>query len=101
VMNENILHANYFKQTELIPRLTSNLAHTVGDVLKKGVERGVFIRDPDPIQLWLTIFALCWVHLANKYTMSWTLQMDLTDPDWLDERKRHVIDFVMSYLCRP
>jgi AcrR family transcriptional regulator len=101
VMNENILHARYFKRTELIPRLTTDLSHSVRQVLEKGVARSVFVRNPDPLQLWLTIFSLCWVHLSNKYTMSWTLQIDLTDPDWLEERKKHVIEVVMAFLCRP
>jgi hypothetical protein len=31
--------------------------------------------------------------------MSWTLQIDLTDPDWLEMRRKHVVDVVLSYLC--
>jgi AcrR family transcriptional regulator len=100
VMNENILHARYFKQTELIPRLTTDLFQSVRQVLKKGADKGVFVRDADPVQVWLTIFSLCWVHLSNKYTMSWTLQMDLTDHQWLEERKQHVVEVIMSYLCK-
>lgn len=101
VMNENILRAQFLKQSELVPAMTSRLSSSVSTMLKKGVEAGVFIRNPDPTQLWLTIFALCWVHLANKYTMSWTLQVDLTDADWLEARRRHVVDVVLSYLCGP
>lgn len=101
VMNENILRAQFLKQSDLVPTMTSRLSNSVRTMLKKGVESGVFIRNPDPTQLWLTIFALCWVHLANKYTMSWTLQVDLTDTDWLEARRRHVVDVVLSYLCGP
>lgn len=101
VMNENILRAQFLKQSELVPAMTSKLSNSVSAMLKKGVESGVFIRNPDPTQLWLTIFSLCWVHLANKYTMSWTLQIDLTDADWLEARRKHVVDVVLSYLCGP
>ncbi|GAA4127306.1 TetR/AcrR family transcriptional regulator [Aminobacter aganoensis] len=101
VMNENILRAQFLKQSELVPTMTSRLSSSVSTMLKKGVESGVFIRNPDPTQLWLTIFALCWVHLANKHTMSWTLQVDLTDADWLEARRQHVVDVVLSYLCGP
>ena len=99
VMNENILRAHYLKQSELVPALTSKLSSSVRAMLKKGVEAGVFVRNPDPTQLWLTIFALCWVHLANRYTMSWTLQTDLAEPDWLEARRKHVVEVVLSYLC--
>jgi AcrR family transcriptional regulator len=101
VMNENILHAAYLKKSELVPAMTSKLGTSVRSMLKKGFETKVFLRNPDPMQLWLSIFSLCWVHLANKYTMSWTLQTDLTDPKWLESRRQHVIDVVLSYLCAP
>lgn len=101
VMNENILRAQYLKQSELVPAMTSRLSNSVKAMLKKGVDNGVFIRSPDPAQLWLTIFALCWVHLANKHTMSWTLQIDLTQAQWLETRRQHVVDVVLSYLCGP
>lgn len=99
VMNENILRAQYLKQSELVPAMTSRLSNSVKAMLAKGTATGVFVRSPDPTQLWLTIFSLCWVHLANKYTMSWTLQTDLTDPDWLEMRRQHVVDVILNYLC--
>jgi TetR/AcrR family transcriptional regulator len=99
VMNENIQRAQFLKQSELVPAMTSRLSSSVAAMLKKGVESGVFVRAPDPTQLWLTIFALCWVHLANRHTMSWTLQKDLSDPQWLAERRKHVGEVVLSYLC--
>lgn len=101
VMNENIQRAQYLKQSDLVPAMTTRLSSSVKAMLKKGQETGVFVHNPDPTQLWLTIFALCWVHLANKYTMSWTLQTDLTDPDWLEIRRKHVVEVVLSYLCGP
>jgi AcrR family transcriptional regulator len=101
VMNENILHAAFLKKSDLVPAMTSKLSGTVSSMLKKGYETKVFVRNPDPKQLWLTIFALCWVHLANKFTMSWTLQIDLSDPAWLESRRQHVVDVVLAYLCAP
>jgi AcrR family transcriptional regulator len=101
VMNENMMRAQYLKQSELVPSMTTKLSNSVRAMLKKGVETGKFIHNPHPAQLWLTIFALCWVHLANKHTMSWTLQTDLTDPEWLESRRKHVLEVVLSYLCGP
>lgn len=98
VMNENILHAAYLKKSDLVPTMTQKLSSSVRVLVEKGHDSGVFARKPDPIHLWLTIFSLCWVHLANRYTMSWTLQFDLADAEWLESRKRHVREVVMSYL---
>jgi AcrR family transcriptional regulator len=101
VINENLLDAKYLKKSELVPAMTTKLSTSLKVLLERGVKEGVFVRNADPVQLWLTIFSLCWVHLANKYTMSWTLQIDLTDTTWLEMRRRHVIDVVTTYLCSP
>lgn len=101
VMNENLLEAKYLKKSELVPAMTTKLSTSLKVLLERGVKEGVFVRNADPAQLWLTIFSLCWVHLANRYTMSWTLQTDLADKEWLEMRRRHVIDVVTTYLCAP
>jgi TetR/AcrR family transcriptional regulator len=101
VMNENMLQAQYLKRSTLVPTITTRLSSGVRLVLDRGFAAGVFKRNPDPQQLWLTIFSLCWVHLANRHTMSWTLQLDLADENWLELRRQHVIDVVLSYLASP
>lgn len=101
VMNENLLHAKYLKQTQVVPTMAQSLSNAVRRLLRNGYERGVFCRNPDPVQLWLTIFSLCWVHLSNRYTMSWTLQIDLADREWIEMRRKHVADVILTYLCTP
>lgn len=101
VMNENMLRARYLTKSDLVPSMSAKLSASVATLLKNGVERGAFVRRPDPSQLWLTIFSLCWVHLANRHTMSWTLRLDLGDPKWLEVRRKHVVEVVSSYMCGP
>jgi hypothetical protein len=52
----------------------------------------------DPIQLYITILSMCYVHLSNKHTLSSMLQMDLSDPEWLQAR---IQDVVLCYLNSP
>jgi AcrR family transcriptional regulator len=98
VMGENLLKAEYLKSSQIVPFMTAQLRKSVSAVLERGVQDNIFRQGIDPTHLWLTIFALCWTHLANKYTMSWTLQMDLGDENWLADRKKHVKDVVMRYI---
>lgn len=100
VMGENLLHAEYLKQSDLVPMMTVQLQDQVRVALKQGVEEKLFREGVEPVHLWLTIFALCWVPAANKHTMSWTLQKDLTTERWLAERRCFVEDVVMRYLMR-
>jgi hypothetical protein len=39
------------------------------------------------------------VHVSNRYTLSITFNRDITDPSWIDARRRHVQQVVLAYLC--
>ena len=99
VMGENLLRAKYIKRSDLIAALTRPLQESLGDLLARAVKTGVFRPGVDPAQLWLTIFSLCWVHLSNRHTLSWMLQDDLADAEWLKRRREHVREVILDYLA--
>ena len=99
VMGENLLRAKYIEQSELIAALTRPLQESLGELLARAATTGVFTPGVDPAQLWLTIFSLCWVHLSNRHTLSWMLQDDLADADWLRRRRDHVKEVILDYLA--
>ena len=99
VMGENLLRAKYIKQSELIAALTRPLQVSLGELLARAEKTGVFRPGVDPAHLWLTIFSLCWVHLSNRHTLSWMLQDDLADADWLRRRRDHVKEVILDYLA--
>lgn len=49
-------------------------------------------------QLLLSIIGLCWFPLAHSNTVLRALGIDPTDPSFLEQRKRHVIDLVTNGL---
>ena len=99
VMGENLLRAKYIKRSDLIAALTRPLQESLGDLLARAAKTGVFRPGVDPAQLWLTIFSLCWVHLSNRHTLSWMLQDDLADAEWLKRRREHVREVILDYLA--
>jgi len=99
VMGENLLRAKYIKQSERIAALTPPLQESLGRLLVRAAKTGVFRPGVDPAQLWLTIFSLCWVHLSNRHTLSWMLQDDLADADWLRRRREHVTEVILDHLA--
>ena len=56
--------------------------------------------DPDrpgeAAQLLLSVIGLCWFPLVHSQTMLRALGIDATTPEFLQARKRHVIDLVLS-----
>ncbi len=99
VMGENLLRAKYVKQSELIAALTRPLQDSLSELLARAEKTGVFRPGVDPTHLWLTLFSLCWVHLSNRHTLSWMLQTDLADADWLRRRRDHVKEVIHDYLA--
>ncbi len=99
--NENLLGGKHVRKSKLVPATTNPLMAKVQNILLRGEEAKVFCREVDPIQLYITILSMCYVHLSNKHTLSSMFQMDLSDPKWLQARLRHVQDVVLCYLGHP
>lgn len=98
VTSENQLGAGYLRRSRLVPSLTTPLLAVIEDVLERGRKERVFRRDVDPVQLFVTLHALCYVHISNRSTLSVIFHADLSKPAWLAARRRHVHDVLLAYL---
>ena len=98
VMNENLLHGRYLRQSELVPALTLHLVEALRDLLRRGEKARLFRKGVDPVQLYITILAVSNIHLSNRYTLSAMFQMDLADPAWLRSRCDHARAVILGYL---
>ena len=58
----------------------------------------MFRRRVDPVQLYISILSLSYVHISNRYTLSVMFQRDLGDPKWLGARKRHACRVILGFL---
>ena len=85
--------------SNLLERHTGIPYPVVGPAFWRGLREHVYARDIDPLQLYVSILSLCYVHVSNRYTLSITFNRDITDPGWLDARRRHVQQMVLAYLC--
>lgn len=97
---ENIQRGKYLKRSKSVPKATARFIEAISDLLRRGQKDGSFRKDVDPVQFYISILALSYVHLSNKFTLSITYGENLQDPGWLADRRRHVQDMVLGYL-RP
>ena len=67
-------------------------------LLQRGQVQGVFRKNVDPLQLYVSILSLCYLHSSNKYTLSITFGEDLTDAYWLAERRKHAREMILCFL---
>ena len=67
---------------------------------QRGVEIGEFRDDVDPVDLYVSIAALGFFYLSNRWTLSTIFRRDLIDARALAHWGDHIVEVIMSYL-RP
>lgn len=95
---ENIQQGRYLCRSETVPQRAMPLIGSIKVLLRRGQERNIFRTGVDPIQLYVSILSLSFIHVSNKHTLSITFGQDLTDRAWLKDRREHVCDVVLGYL---
>ena len=95
---ENMQRSRFLKKLAPLPSAASDLVTTIRDILERGSRDGQFRDGVDAVQLYVSILSLSYLHLSNRYTLSFTYETDLADPDWIARRRTHVTEMVLSYL---
>ena len=99
VMNENILNGAYLARSKAIQRLNITVI-APWRACWCAARRGPFRRDVDPIDLHMSISALCIFNVANRATFSTIFKRDMASPRALTARRAQVVDLVARYVRR-
>ena len=97
---ENQHKARFLKQSDRIVQLNSPLIDAIRMVLNHGVEQKVFRGGVDPVQLYISIAALGFFYLSNRWTLSTIFRRDLVSEPELTSWRTHITDMVLASL-RP
>ncbi len=95
---ENIHQGKFLRQLKSVPQGAMPLVKSIETLLRRGQEQGVFRKHVHPVQLYVSILSLSYVHISNMYTLSITFSEDLTDAKWLAERRKHVREMTLDFL---
>lgn len=95
VNSENLHRAKHLKKSEVIKVVSRKFVSMVGGILERGVASGVFRPGVDPVQLNITIAAIGYYYLTNRFTGSIVFERDLMAKEALEERLAFNIDTVM------
>jgi AcrR family transcriptional regulator len=99
--NENLMRGKVVLKSKRIPALASPLRHALEALIRRGEKAGTFRKGIDPVQLYVTIAALSWFHIAYVHTLSAVFHQDISKKKWKTQRSRHAHDILMSYLRPP
>jgi AcrR family transcriptional regulator len=100
VNSENLHRAKHLKKSEVVKKSSRQLVSLVGALLERGVKAGVFREGVDPVQLNITIAAVSYYYLTNRFTGSIIYDRDLMAADALEDRIRFNIETIMHLVCR-
>ena len=95
---ENLHKAKFLKRSERILAINSPLIDELRDVLERGAKKGVFRRDSDPLDVYLTMAALGFFYLSNRWTLTTVFRRDLLAKDEIARWGEHISDVVLSSL---
>lgn len=98
--NENLYKAEHIKKSKKIRKMHSPFEDLMKDVLIRGEMEGVFRKNVDPVQFYITVASVAYFYLSNIFTLSTIFGRKLNSKSELDQRLEHCIDVILGYL-RP
>ncbi|MDD9908188.1 MAG: TetR family transcriptional regulator [Ahrensia sp.] len=99
VNSENLHRAKHLEDSQAIRVISRRFVASTKDLLDRGVDDGVFRSDIDPVQLNITIAAIGYYYLTNRFTGSIVFERDFMTPEALEERLAFNIETIMRLVC--
>ena len=95
---ENMYEARYLKGSTRLAELQDPLFSVLRRVLARGHAEGVFRRDVDPVELYVSIIGLGYFAFSNRHTLKTVLDVDPSSEASMQIRKEMVVEMVTTYL---
>jgi AcrR family transcriptional regulator len=93
---ENIHRGIHLAKLKNIRQLHARAIEILRSILAEGAKEGVFRKGIDPVDLHLTITALCFYNVSNRYTYSTLFNTELKSKKTPGARRKSIIDTVIA-----
>ncbi len=100
VNSANLHKAEHIKDSKIIKKSRAGIVQTVDKILQRGVKEGVFQEGIDPVQLNITIAAIGYYYLTNRYTGSIVYNKSLMSKKSLEERLKFNLWTISRLVCK-
>ena len=98
---ENLYRARNLRKSKKLETFKTPLTQVIARILERGGRLGVFRRNVDPVDLYISICALGFFVFSNRYTLGAIFKADLTSPRALGRRRQVIVDMITAYLRPP
>lgn len=100
VMNENMHRGEFLAQSKSIQQLNVPAINGLRAVYERGVKAGLFRKDVDPVDLHMSISALCFFNVSNRHTFALIFKRDLESPRAIGARRDSIVEMVVRFVRR-
>ncbi len=100
VNSENLHEARHLKKSTQLHDLVNPVVDVLAEIVRRGQRQGVFREGVDVPQLYLTISALGYYVLSNRYTISAVIGRDVASQDEHERFAQLHTDMLLAYLAR-
>jgi AcrR family transcriptional regulator len=98
VMNENIHHGQHIAHVPGLKERNRSVIASLKAILDKGVAERVFRRGLDPVDLHMSISALCFYNVSNRYTFNANFDLDMAAPKNRKRRREQIADIILAWV---
>jgi TetR/AcrR family transcriptional regulator len=96
--SENFHKGKHLRKSKLTKAGYSGLLGNIASLLKEGEDAGDFRSGVDPVEFYISISALAYHYLSNRYTLSYLLDRKFSTEDEMNVRIQHIVDLTLGYL---
>ena len=97
VMVENIAKGRHMEELPSLAPLNSVLINDLKKVCDRGFKEGT-MRKLNPTRLYMSIAALCFFNVSNRYTFQSIFKVDMTSTKAANARKAEVVEMILRYV---
>jgi AcrR family transcriptional regulator len=98
VMNENLHGGRYIAQSTTIQAMNASILGLVKRTIERGKRSGMFRQDVDATDVFMSMSALCFYDVSNRYTFSTVFRQEMGSPAFLAKRRAQIVATLLAYV---
>ena len=95
---ENIHNAEFVKQSQPIKAMNNTILDSLGVILQRGAEEGIFRQGLIALDVHLLISSFCFYRVSNRHTIGEIFQIDLPNEAIKQRHREMICESVLRYL---
>lgn len=101
VNSENLHKARHIKKSQRMQEMSRSFVARMQHLLERGAKAHIFRKGLDPVQVNISIAAVGYYYLTNRFTGSIVFERDLMAKDALAERLKFNTETILRMICTP